>query len=127
MDHEALSVLIGAIYDCVLDHSRWVPMLERLAGGFDACNGTILSPGVQSAAFEYHWGTPPEWISAYAETYAPINPLLTIGWHAEVDEPITALQFVSAENLRNSKFYREFLLPLQWFDFIGVILEKSAT
>ena len=75
--------------------------------------------------FEYHWGTPPEWIRAYRETYAAINPLLTIGWHAEVDEPISALRFINAEELRKTRFYREFLVPLRWCDFIGDILEKK--
>jgi len=125
-DSETLSSLIGDIYACSIDRSRWIPTLERLAGAFAACNGTILSHDARTVSFDYQWGTPPEWIQAYAENFAAINPLSNIGWHAEVDEPITALRFMTADELRRTRFHREFLAPLNWFDFIAVILEKSA-
>lgn len=127
MDNATLSDLIGGIYDCALDRSRWVPMLEHLAGVFRASNGTILRHGVQDVSFQYHWGTPPEWLQAYAERHSRIDPLLTIAWHFEVDEPITVERFMTAAELRQTQFYHDFLVPLNWFDFVAVILEKSAT
>ncbi|MEJ0016048.1 MAG: helix-turn-helix transcriptional regulator [Acetobacteraceae bacterium] len=127
VDNAALSNLIGSIYECAIDPSRWPATLEGMAAALEACNGTILSQAVDGASFQHHWGTPSEWLEAYTRTFQAINPLLTIGWHAEVDVPISALQFMTPEDLRKTRFHREFLAPLNWFDFIGVILEKSAT
>jgi len=127
VNSETLSDLIGHIYDCALDQSHWVPTLERLAAVFDACNGTILSHGTHNVSFQYHWGTPPEWMQAYAEKHSRIDPLLTIGWHFDVDEPITMDLFMDPDELRKTRFHKEFLAPLDWFHFIAVILQKSAT
>ncbi|MEJ0016047.1 MAG: hypothetical protein WDN25_05680 [Acetobacteraceae bacterium] len=127
VDNETLSSLIGDVYQCALDKEHWISTLERLAGVFDASNGTILSHSVRDVSFQYHWGTPPESMKAYAETYARIDPLLTIGWHFDVDEPITVERFMAPDELRRTRFYREFLTPLNWFNFVAVILEKSAT
>ena len=127
IDPRTLSDLIGDIYDCALEKERWVPTLQRLAGIFHASNGTILSHGVTSVSFVYHWGTPAHALKAYAETYAAIDPMLTLGWHFDIDDPVTAERFMTPDDLRKSRFYREFLAPLNWFDFIAISLEKSST
>ena len=53
LDNETLSSLIGGIYECSIDHSLWIPTLERLAGAFAACNGTILSHDARTVSFDY--------------------------------------------------------------------------
>ena len=59
LDNETLSSLIGDIYECSIDRSRWIPTLERLADAFAACNGTILSHDARTVSFDYQWGTQP--------------------------------------------------------------------
>jgi len=127
IDQTTLSALIGDIYDCALNADRWLPTLERLASVMGGCNGTILSHGVDSVSFQYAWGTPPEALRAYAEQFARIDPLLTIGWHFDVDDPVSMERFISPNELMATAFYRGFLAPLDWYDFTAVILEKSAT
>ncbi|MGE0419789.1 MAG: helix-turn-helix transcriptional regulator [Acetobacteraceae bacterium] len=126
VDPDILSSLIGDIYDCALDATKWVPTLRRLAGLLDACAGNIMSFGGAGITFSYQWGTPEDAMRDYARTYASIDPMFTVAWHAEIDEPITAGQFIGADELRATRFHREFLAPLGWFDFIMVALEKSA-
>ncbi|MGE0419681.1 MAG: helix-turn-helix transcriptional regulator [Acetobacteraceae bacterium] len=126
-DQQELSNLIGAIYDCAIDPGQWPATLQRLAGALGGCNGTILSHGVDTVSFTYHWGTPDHALRAYADTYARIDPLMTIGWHFEIDDPVSLERFMTPDELRATRFYQAFLAPLDWYDFAAVIIEKSAT
>ncbi len=103
-----------------------VPTLERLAGLFNACNSLVFSHGQQGIQFAYGWGAPDESIKAYAQTYALIDPMRTMDWHFDVDDPITLRRFMDPEEFQRSTFYQDYLKPLKWLDFIAVILEKSA-
>lgn len=127
VNQELLSDLIGDIYQCALDKDHWVPTLERLAGVFKARNGTLTRHGMQGFSFEYTWGASAEILQRYNERFVRINPLLTMGWHFDVDEPITLGKFMPPEELRRTTFYRDFLVPVGWFDFIATVLAKSAT
>lgn len=127
LDNQALSGLIGDIYECGLDRTRWVPTLERICHTLDACAASVISHGMRSVSLEFNWGASTESFKLYAEEYAALNPLATIGWHFAVDEPITLARCMDPNDLRQTIFYREFLAPLDWFDFIAVFLEQSAT
>lgn len=125
--NESLSALIGEIYDCALDRDRWVVTIERIAPCFGACHATILTQGARDVSFHYDWGMPPEWKQAFLEKFAPISTFLTPDWHFDIDDPLTVSQFMEPAGLRLTAFHREFLTPLNWFDFLIVILEKSTT
>ena len=127
VQNDTLSALIGDIYDCALDRGRWVATIERIATCFGACHGTILTQGARDVSFYYDWGMPPEWKQAFLEKYAPISPFLTLDWHFDIDDPVTVSRFMDPADLRLTAFHREFLTPLNWFDFLMVILEKSTT
>jgi hypothetical protein len=73
VDSGTLSGPIGGIYQCALNQSQRIPMLEHLARALDARNGTVLTHAIDSVSFEYQWGTPPEWSQAYAERLGAIQ------------------------------------------------------
>ncbi|MGE0419682.1 MAG: helix-turn-helix transcriptional regulator [Acetobacteraceae bacterium] len=127
IDQQELSNLIGAIYDCAIDPGQWPATLQRLAGALGGCNGTLLNQSMETASFAYQWGTPQKWLDAYATTFVRINPLLTMGWHFEPDDPISVRRVMSTQAVRRTQFYREFLQPLGWLDFLAIILQRSAT
>jgi DNA-binding CsgD family transcriptional regulator/PAS domain-containing protein len=124
LSHQELSDLIGEIYECALNPTHWETTLERIATVVNACTATIMRNG-SDATFFHNWGMPQETMPAYLTTYAALNPLATVHWHCEVDEPISLEQFMTPEELRATRFYIEFIGPLGWFDFILVALEKS--
>lgn len=126
LENESLSDIIGAIYDCALDPARWEPTLARIGGVVNARNGTILHHGGAGAAFAYSWGVPEAVQHRYQAQYLAVNPLATLPWHCAVGEPVSLADFMTPTELRATRFYREFLAPLGWFDFVMVPLEKSA-
>lgn len=114
LDGQELSELIGDIYDCAFDGTRWVPMLERLAHAVGACNGTILRHGDRGAAFAYAWGVPEAVRQHYLKTCAAVNPLSTIAWHCDIGEPVSLGRFKTSTELKATRFYRELPAPLGW-------------
>lgn len=46
---------------------------------------------------------------------------------AEVDQPLTAFDFIDEDEYVASRFYREWCAPQGYFDMLGVILMKSHT
>lgn len=126
LDAAQLSDLIGEIYECAFDPARWEPTLARLAHTVGACNGTLLRHGEMGAAFSYSWGVPDEVQRQYVERYERINPLATVGWHGDVGQPVSLSRFMTEAELRATRFYREFLAPLGWLDFLLVALERTA-
>jgi hypothetical protein len=126
LDGEVLSDLIGEIYACALEPGRWAATLEDLAEAFGARSSALYDRGGGGIAFHCEWGSAPGSHQAFAERYMLQSPLLTMGWHFEIDQPITLASFMQPGELRRTRFYREWLRPQGWFDFVGAILAKSA-
>lgn len=123
-----LSVFIGRIYDCSLDPTLWPATLKRVTEIFNTQNAVLIAhePLSKNAIFFYQWGDDPARLVAYSEKYAAINPLLTAGWHTEINEPIRLKSLMEPEEFRQTRFFKEFVGPLGWCDMVGATLQKSA-
>lgn len=121
-----LSKLIGEIYDCALDPSLWPHALENITKVFDARMTTILAhdPMTRSVVFLHRWGDDSSQMTSYAEKFAAINPLLTAGWHSDIDEPVNLQRFMDPEEFQLTRFYKEFMAPVGWRDMVGATIQK---
>ncbi len=128
IDNRELSSLIGEIYDCAIDPALWPATLERICGALRTCDATIYSqdPASQQIFFGYSWGIDPYWIRLYAEKYLPLNPALTFGWHAEIDQPGSVATFLPIEEFRRTRFYEEWCRPQGFCDAVVAVVAKSA-
>src|SRR6185312_5802975 len=107
-DAAELSGHIADIYECALDREHWVPALQRIGNRIAACAGMIFRHGAKTVSFEYGWGTPEEWQDLYRTKYISLNPLLTAGWHFDVDDPFCLRRFMDPTEFMRSAFYMEF-------------------
>jgi len=123
--NEDMSRLIGDIYQCSIEPGRWIETLESISQRVSSCNATLMRHATGTADFMYHWGIPMDVLDKYNRIYGPLNPLSTIQWHVEPDEPVSLARFMTPQELRATRFYKEFIGPLGWLDFILVALEKS--
>ena len=130
MDEAAqLSNLIGDIYDAALDRSLWPKVLERTCGYIQGQSGALLaqSPTQSAAEFFVEWGTAPEFIESYQQTYGILNPLhVPTLLYANVGSILGSTDVVPHEEILASRFYREWLAPQGIVDAISVTFEKSA-
>jgi len=131
MDEVArVSSLIGDIYDAALDRSLWPVALERTCGFIKGQSGALVAQGpTQSKAqFFVEWGTAPEFIESYQQTYGLLNPLhVPTLIYANVGSILATTDIVPHEEILASRFYKEWLTPQGIIDAISVTFEKSAT
>ena len=128
-EDEALSSLIGDIYDAALDPKLWPGVLGRTCTFLDGVAAVIHGQNVvaRSGQFYFAWGDDPHYTRLYFEEYIRINPLLPHFMTAQVGEIFSASQLMPLEELRASRFAREWLAPQKYVDFVGTTLEKSVT
>ena len=128
-DPERLSALIGDIYDAALDPELWPSVLQAICGFVPGCMANIYSQdAIDKTANRYFtWGHDPHYVSLYLETYAGLNPMLPAQLFFPAGEVYSMADIISHAEMRETRFYREWLEPQGYVDFVGCNLDKSAT
>ena len=127
-DCEALE-LIGDIYDCIIDPSRWPATLERTARwvGLSAVGINVKNPARREVTFLRAWGGNSKYRQLYRDTYFALNPAMTAGWFVGLHEPVTCSGFAGLSEWLSCRMYREWMKPQSYLDACGLNLTKDAT
>jgi DNA-binding CsgD family transcriptional regulator len=75
----------------------------------------------------YTWGYDPDYTKLYIEKYVALDPFTMGQFLFEVGQVISLIDLVSLEELRESKFYLEWVRPQRWADALCSTLEKTNT
>ena len=125
-----LSAAIAAIYDCVFDHAAWPAALSavvRLVGGCAASLTSHALPGQSPERFA-EFGTDPSYSRAYISKYGLINPLFAMSLLDMAEgEAGTLYQAVDLRAFHRTRFYREWVRPQGWGDWLALVLTRSPT
>lgn len=126
---EALSSLVGDIYDASLDPSLWPKALRKLCAFVPGHHANIFIQDStrQSVNLTFSWGDDPYWQKLYLEKYARMNPLFPALMFWEVGKVFATFDVVPAAQLYRTQFYREWLEPQGYTEAAAAILEKSRT
>jgi DNA-binding NarL/FixJ family response regulator len=126
---EQLSQFIGEIYDAALDPQRWCPVLEQTCRFVRGVDASIMSHDAsqQSGAFFFSWGADAARYKLYVEEYVKINPLTRLYQTAEIGECYSAGTLMPYEEMRASRFYKEWARPQGYVDLVGATLDKLGT
>ena len=123
-----VSALIGDIYDAALDPELWVSVLEKICAYVPGSMGNLFFQDITNAASRYFsWGLDPHFYDLYLQKYAALNPIFPAAMAFPVCEPFTSSDIVPFEKMEQTQYYKEWLEPQGYIDFVGVNLEKSAT
>lgn len=116
---------ICEIYDAAFDRSRFADLLRRLVEGLGAKSGFLAWSDHNSRAhFEVQFGNDPEYLRRYVETYGKLDLMLPI-LHALPEGAATpAYPHLQKPEIRESRFYREYLAPQGIIDNLAVNLIK---
>jgi DNA-binding CsgD family transcriptional regulator/PAS domain-containing protein len=124
---EELALLIGLIYDAALDPSLWPWALERSAGYLGAADAMLFSQDTTwEGRFYFHWNDDPEYTRLFFEKYAKINPITPLLMMTGVGETYAGSRIMPREELTQSQFYREWVVPQDRVDFVATTLDRSA-
>lgn len=128
-DSDPLLALIGDIYDAALDPALWPDVLQQSCGFIGGVMANLFTQDAvrKSANRFYTWGDDPHYTQLYMEKYAALNPLFPAGMFFPVGEVFGQADIMPHEELQDSRFYKEWMKPQGYIDFVGAILDKSAT
>jgi DNA-binding CsgD family transcriptional regulator len=124
-----MSALIDRIYACVLDRDRWADVLETLCSRVGGCAASlnIHSLGSRTPDLLVEHGTDPAASASYTQTYGRINPLIDAALLYTPPGQVSAIyQVVDMEEYRRTRFFREWVAPQGWGDWMGCVLIRTA-
>ncbi|MDX8450344.1 helix-turn-helix transcriptional regulator [Mesorhizobium captivum] len=129
---EALSNLIGSIYDCALEPARWPGTLARLNNSLDFANGGVVLQALPSGdmLLDVWSGLEPVWLEQVPQ-YAADSVETWGGAEAmrnfPLGEPFVLSQVRDRSEWENNRFSREWAKPQGIHDFLAVGLVRDAT
>jgi len=127
-ESEQLSALIGDIYDASLDPDLWPTALEKICSFIPGSMANIFSQDINKNANRYFtWGHDPYYISLYLEKYTGMNPIFPTALFFAAGEVYGMADILSHAEMRKTRYYKEWLEPQGYVDFVGCNLEKTAT
>jgi len=126
---EALSDLIGKIYDASLDPALWVTTLQAtkcFVGGMAAalfCKDTKSKTG---GVYYDDGGISPHFKRIYFDEYIKLDPVSAGHYFAKIEEPVSTADLIAYDEFTETRFYREWARPQGVVDFVSASLDKSS-
>jgi DNA-binding CsgD family transcriptional regulator len=126
---ERLSLLIGEIYDAALDPTLWPRIQGNICEFVHGHASTLYWQDSvrQTGNVYYQVGISPDYERLYFEKYIGMNPLYPALTFLEVGGVHTVADLLPYEEMRKTRFYKEWLRPQGLLDVAFSNLEKSAT
>jgi len=129
-ESEALSGLVGKIYDAAIDPGFWPDALRETARFVGGCSAAIYSkdPTSRSGGVLYDdGGLSLAYRTAYFERYVQLDPATTRHFFTEIGELVSTIDIMPHAEFQQSRFYREWVQPQQLVDFVSTVLDRSGT
>ena len=128
---EALSTLIGSIYDCALDPSRWDQTLGEIREALECQNAALRLNDVRNHCFliSKTVGIEPYWQEQHAKYLAEIHARMSEGIRSlpSLDEPLILSRHYPPGVLETSPFIQQYLRPQGIVDNMVCFLMKTPT
>jgi DNA-binding CsgD family transcriptional regulator len=116
--------LIAAIYDAVIDPSRWDEVVKRIVEATKSVSGGLHILQPDAASLSATCDADPFYNDAYVQHYYKINPIIAAPAIAP-GEVWAATHITQTDSFRASAFYNEFSRPQGWADLVAVGLVRG--
>src|SRR3984893_16063252 len=116
--------LIAAIYDSVIDPSRWDEVVKRIVEATKSFSGNLLLQQADAGSLTALYNVDPFFADAYAQTYHKNDPLRTPDWSIAPGE-VRACSYTQTDSFRASGYYNEFVRPQGWVDLVATGLVRA--
>ena len=125
---EEILGLVGDIYDAALDPGLWNEVLGKITGYLGANSAMLLAQDFVTleGRFFHHWNDNPEWTELFFSKYMKLSPLSPHVMLTKPGDVVVASRMMPHDELRASRFFREWVAPQHYYDFVGVTIENSA-
>jgi DNA-binding CsgD family transcriptional regulator len=120
-------ISLDAIYDAAFDRTQFEPLLRRLVEAMGAQSGFLAWSDLEShAKFEIQVGNDPQYLQQYVDTYWEYDLLRPILFEVPEGVPAAVYPHLQTPEVRESRFYREYLAPQGIVDNLAVNLIKRS-
>lgn len=129
-ESQALSGLVGLIYDAAIDPTLWPEALRAAARFVGGCAAAIYTkdPTSRSGGVLYDdGGLSPVYRQLYFERYVQLDPATTRHFFTEIGELVATVDIMPYAEFAQSRFFREWVQPQQLVDFVSTVLDRSGT
>ena len=117
---------VESIYDAAADERQFPDLLRRIGEYFGAQAGFLgWMGGTSGAGFQAEYGNDPAYLKSYVETYAALDILRPALMETPEGEPRPVWPLLQSAEVRESRFYREYIAPQGIVDNMAVNLIKS--
>jgi DNA-binding CsgD family transcriptional regulator len=116
--------LIAAIYDSVIDPSRWDEVVKCIVEATKSFSGNLLLQQTDAGSLTALYNVDPVIADAYAQTYHKNDPLRTPAWSIVPGE-VRGCSYTQTEWFKSSAYYDEFVRPQGWVDLVATGLART--
>lgn len=125
-----VSSVICAAYDAAIDPKLWPQVLTGLSEivRCKAASISMMDPmSHNKLSLSIGFGTDAYWEDLLHTTYAALCPIGPIMMFAEIDEPTCMWDYITEEEFRETRFYKEWCTPQDIYHFAGTVIAKTPT
>jgi len=116
--------LIAAIYDSVIDPSRWDEVVKRIVEVTKSFSGNLLLQQAGAGSLTALYNVDPVLAEAYAQTYHKNDPLRTPAWSLAPGE-VRVCTYTQTDSFRASAYFDEFVRPQGWANLVATGLART--
>ncbi|MDQ6703018.1 MAG: hypothetical protein M3Z96_07930 [Pseudomonadota bacterium] len=118
--------LIAAIYDAIIDPSRWDEVVKRIVEATKSVSGGLHIQTADATSLSATCNVDPFYADAYIQHYYKINPLNAASLAIAPGEVWTATHITQTDSFRASAFFNEYARPQGSADIVVVGLAVWA-
>jgi PAS domain-containing protein len=127
---ERLSDLIGMIYDCAIEPSRWPQTLAEICHSVECVSGAILLVDLERSRhrFAYSWGLGPEWATRYFEHSGVLTGFYSRAFSKDICLDGEPLQLSSLDRVGEvgKRIYAEWTQPQGVCEMVQTVVLRKA-
>jgi hypothetical protein len=128
-EFEQASRVIGDIYDAALDATLWSPVLQKIAHFVGGAAAALYTKDTvrKTVNFFHMYGVETEFVQSYFDRYAKLDPFAISRFFFPVEQVFSTTDIMPHEEFRETIFFKEWVRPQGWIDFVSALLAKSQT
>jgi DNA-binding CsgD family transcriptional regulator len=116
--------LIAAIYNAIIDPSRWDEVVNRIVEATKSFSGNLVLQQAGAGSLTALYNVDPVIADAYAQTYHKNDPLTTPAWSIAPGE-VRACSYTQTDSFKASAYYDKFVRPQGWVDLVVTGLART--